>query len=209
MIRIVVADDHAVVRRGISRILADAPDLQLVGEAASGPDLVTLVLGTPADVCVLDLAMPGGGLDLIGRLRELKPSLRILVFSMHPEAQYAVRCLAAGASGYLGKGGPAEEVEQAIRTVHEGRRFITEGVAELLASHVLEGAGALPHERLSNREFDVFRRLARGEGPGEIAEELGLSPKSVSTYRARVLQKVGVTRNAELTRYALEHGLLE
>ena len=128
---------------------------------------------------------------------------------MHPEDQYAVRCLAAGASGYLGKGCPPEQLLNAVRTVAAGRRFIGDTVAELLADHVVGGPQGEGHEKLSNREYEVFRRLARGESSGEIADSLGLSVKSVSTYRTRVLEKLGVARNADLTRYAIRHGLIE
>jgi len=209
-ITIAVADDHAVVREGVVRILTEAPDLTVVGAAASGDELVGLILqGLRPGVALIDLQMPGGGLDLVARLHELRPELRLLVYSMHPEQQYAVRCLSAGASGYLGKGCPPQELIDAIRTVSEGRRYISETVAEVLATYVIDGPVERPHERLSNREYEVFRRLAGGESSGEIAEALGLSVKSVSTYRARVLEKLHVARNADLTRYALEHDLLD
>jgi DNA-binding NarL/FixJ family response regulator len=209
VISVIIADDHAVVRQGVARILAEIRDIAVVGEASSGDELVDRLLSTPADVCLLDLAMPGGGLDALGRLHELRPELRILVFSMHPEDQYAVRSLAAGASGYLGKGCPPEQLVSAVRTVAAGRRYIGETVAELLAEHVVAGPQGEGHEKLSNREYEVFRRLARGESSGEIADALGLSVKSVSTYRTRVLDKLGLSRNADLTRYAIRHGLIE
>ena len=209
MIRILVADDHAVVRRGLTEVLGDPPDFLVVGEAASGTEVLALAVAVPADVCILDLAMPGGGPELIARLRGLRPTLRILAFTTHPEAPYAVACLTAGASGYLGKRGPIEDLEHAVRTVHAGRRFITDEVAELLVSHVVDGPDGSLHDRLSAREYDVLCRLARGETTGEIAIELGISVKTVSTYRSRVLQKMGLTRNAELTRYAVDHGLID
>lgn len=209
-ITIAVADDHAVVREGVVRILTEAPDLTVVGAASSGDELVGLILqGLRPSVALIDLQMPAGGLDLVARLHELRPELRLLVYSMHPEQQYAVRCLSAGASGYLGKGCPPQELIDAIRTVADGRRYISETVAEVLATYVIDGPVERPHERLSNREYEVFRRLAGGESSGEIAEALGLSVKSVSTYRARVLEKLHVARNADLTRYALEHDLLD
>lgn len=209
MVSVIIADDHAVVRQGVARILSGTRDVAVVGEAASGDELIDRLLSTNADVCLLDLAMPGGGLDALGRLHELRPDLRILVFSMHPEDQFAVRCLAAGASGYLGKGCPPEQLVSALRTVAAGRRYIGETVAELLADHVVSGPQGEPHEKLSNREYEVFRRLARGESSGEIANTLGLSVKSVSTYRTRVLEKLGLSRNADLTRYAIRHGLID
>lgn len=209
MIRILVVDDHAVVRQGVARILGETPDFHVVGEGADAADARKLALTVEAEVCLLDLSMPGGGVEFVAELRELKPRLKILVFSMHPEKQYAVRCLSAGASGFLSKGCPEDEVRTAIRTVAQGRRYLSAEVAELLAERVLDGPSELAHERLSRREFEVFRRLAAGEGSSEIADDLGLSVKSVSTYRARVLEKLGVSRNADLTRYAMEHGLLD
>lgn len=209
MIRIFVVDDHAVVRQGITRILGDAPDFLLVGEGADAADARQLALTTDADVCVLDLAMPGGGVEFVNELHELKPRLRILVFSMHREEQYALRVLGAGASGFLGKGCPPDELLAAVRAVAAGKRYLSETVAELLAERLLDGPSDLAHERLSRREFEVFQRLARGEGSSEIADTLGLSVKSISTYRARVLEKLGLQRNADLTRYAVEHDLLD
>lgn len=209
-ITVAVADDHAVVREGVVRILGEAPDISVVGTAGTGDELIGLVLqGLRPGVALIDLQMPGGGLDLVTRLHDLRPELRLLVYSMHPEQQYAVRCLSAGAAGYLGKGCAPQELVTAIRTVADGRRYISETVADVLATYVIEGPTERPHERLSNREYEVFRRLAGGESSGEIAEALGLSVKSVSTYRARVLEKLHVTRNADLTRYALEHHLLD
>lgn len=209
MIRIIVIDDHAVVRQGVARILTDVPDFVLVGEGADAADARNLALTVEADVCLLDLAMPGGGVEFVAELRELRPRLRVLVFSMHREEQYALRVLAAGASGFLGKGCPPEELQTAVRTVASGKRYLSGSVAQLLAERVLEGDSELAHERLSRREFEVFLRLARGEGSSEIAADLGLSVKSVSTYRARVLEKLGLARNADLTRYAMEHALLD
>lgn len=209
MIRILLIDDHAVVRQGIARILGETPDFLLVGEGTDAADARSLALTLEADVCVLDLAMPGGGVEFVAELHELRPRLRLLVFSMHREEQFALRVLSAGASGFLGKGCPPAEIATAIRMVATGRRYLSETVAELLADRILDGPGEVAHDRLSRREFEVFRRLARGEGSGEIAGELGLSVKSISTYRSRVLEKLGLQRNADLTRYAMEHGLLD
>jgi two-component system, NarL family, invasion response regulator UvrY len=209
VIRILVVDDHAVVRQGIARLLEEAPDLVLVGEAADGAEGRRLALDVEADVCVLDLAMPGGGVELVAELHELLPRLRILVFSMHREEHYALRVLAAGAGGFLSKDSPPTELAEAVRAVASGRRYLSHAVAEQMAERLIDGTTDAPHERLSPRELEVFRRLARGEGPSEIAAALGLSVKSVSTYRSRVLEKLGFRRNADLTRYALEHDLLD
>ncbi len=209
MIRLFVVDDHAVVRQGVTRIIADVPDFLLVGEGSDASDARRLALTSDADVCVLDLAMPGGGVEFVAELHDVRPRLRILVFSMHREEQYALRVLGAGAAGFLGKGCPPEELAAAIRSVASGKRYLSETVAELLAERLLDGPSDLPHERLSRREFEVFQRLARGEGSSEIADTLGLSVKSISTYRARVLEKLGMQRNADLTRYAMEHNLLD
>jgi DNA-binding NarL/FixJ family response regulator len=209
-ITVLVADDHAVVREGVVRILADAPEISIAGSAGNGDEVVGLVLGgLQPSVALIDLAMPGGGLDLVARLRELRPDLRILVYSMHSAQEYAVRCLTAGASGYVSKGCAPAQLLEAVRTVADGRRYISEAVADVLASFVLDGPSDRPHERLSNREYEVFRRLAAGESSGEIADALGLSVKSVSTYRARVLEKLHLVRNADLTLYAMEHGILD
>ncbi len=209
VIRLFVVDDHAVVRQGVTRIIADVPDFVLAGEGTDASDARRLALTADADVCVLDLAMPGGGVEFVAELHDLRPRLRILVFSMHREEQYALRVLGAGAAGFLGKGCPPEELAVAIRAVAGGRRYLSETVAELLAERLLDGPSGLPHERLSRREFEVFQRLARGEGSSEIADTLGLSVKSISTYRARVLEKLGMQRNADLTRYAMEHNILD
>jgi two-component system invasion response regulator UvrY len=209
VIRILVIDDHAVVRQGIARLLSDAPDLAVVGEGADGADARRLVVSVEADVCVLDLAMPGGGVEFVAELHELRPRLGILVFSMHHEEHYAVRVLAAGAGGFLGKSSPPAELAEAVRAVASGRRYLAATVADEMAEHRVDGATDAAHERLSPRELEVFLRTARGEGPSEIAATLGLSVKSISTYRSRVLEKLGVQRNADLTRYALEHDLLD
>ena len=199
MIRIAIADDHAVVREGIRRMLDGAPDFEVVAEAANGSELLDRIGSAPVDVAVVDFAMPDGGIELIGKLRQARPEIRTLVFSVHPEDQYAVRCLRAGANGYLPKDSLVDHLEQAVTTVASGRTFIGPGVAELLADRVAVGRAALTHERLSTREYDVFIRLAEGEGVVEIADRLGLSVKSVSTYRSRVLEKLGLRRNADLT----------
>ncbi len=208
MARVLFADDHVVVRQGVERLLSACSDIDVVGIAGSGPELTELALRQSADVCLLDLGMPGGGLELIAALRTLRPSLRILVFSAQPEEQMALRCLAAGAAGYVEKTASSEQLIEAIRRVATGHPHVTATTAELLARRLIDEGPVAPHERLSRREFEVFRHLAMGDSLTETARGLGISVKTASTYRARLLEKMGLTRNADLTRYALERQLL-
>ncbi len=208
MIRVLVIDDHAVVRTGISRIAERSGEFSVVGEASSGPAALDLVREIAADVCVLDLDMPGGGLGLIERVRAVRPELAVLVFSQHSERDFAQRCLEAGARGYLSKESPPEDLEQAIRRVASGRRYLTEAAQDLILEHLAGGVPAEPHLRLSSRELEIVRMLARGRRPTDIAVELGLSVKTVSTHRANALTKLGLTNNIELAHYAREHGLI-
>jgi two-component system invasion response regulator UvrY len=210
MIRLLIADDHAVVREGIKRIIADTNDITVAGEAADGQALLAMATNDAWDVVLMDLAMPGlPGLEVLQEIRNRKPKLPVLVLSMRPEDQYAVRTLMAGASGYINKGTPPDELVTAIRTVADGRRYITPEVAESLASHVDAVSAKLPHESLSNREYQVMCLIAAGKSVGDIAEELLLSVKTVSTYRRRLLDKLRLRHNAEITRYVIEHGLAE
>ncbi len=210
MIRILIADDHAVVREGVKQIVAGTPDMVVAGEAASGRELLEKVWAQRFDVLVLDISMPGGDvLDIVRHLKKQTPALQILVFSVHSEAQYAVRFLKAGASGYLTKERAPEELVLAIQSVSQGGKYITSSVGEKLVRELTTDARRLPHETLSNREYEVFRRIALGQTVGEIGEDLSLSPKTISTYRSRVLGKMGIRTNAELMRYAFKHGLVE
>ena len=204
MIRILLADDHEIVRDGLKRILAAAGDLQVAGEAASGDQALALVRVNDYDVAMLDLSMPGlSGIDLIKRLKVEKPGLKLLVLSMHGEQQYAARALKAGASGYLTKDSAAQQLVGALRKIAAGGVHISEAAAASLVN-----SGTEPHQRLSNREFEVLRLLVSGLGPTEIGERLHLSVKTVSTHKARILEKLGLGSTAELVRYALEHKLL-
>ncbi|MBU0637296.1 MAG: response regulator transcription factor [Planctomycetes bacterium] len=210
MIRVLIADDHAVVREGIKRIIADLDDMEVVAEAADGAELLAAVTTSSWDVTLMDLAMPGlSGLELVEGLRRRAPQRPILILSMYPEDQYAVRALRAGAAGYIYKGNPPDEVIKAIRMVASGRRYITPEVAEHLAAHVDVAAEKLPHECLSNREHQVLCLMGSGKAVGEIADELGLSVKTVSTYRAHLLEKLGLRNSAEIIRYAIEHKLVD
>lgn len=208
MIRVLVADDHAVVREGLRRILSTAGDMTVVGEAATAQELLQLARQVACDVALVDLSMPGSaGLEVLHELRSLKPGLPIIVLSIHPESQYAVRVIQAGAYAYLGKSVEPSVILQAIRKAYVGERHITEEVGRLLADHVVSARDRPPHELLSDREFQVLEMLAQGKTVTEIAAELSLSAKTVSTYRSRVLAKLGARTNADLTRYALAHGI--
>jgi len=211
MIRIVLADDHAIVREGLKRIVGDVPDFSVVGEAADGNGVLQAVRGPEFDVLVLDLSMPGrSGMELIKLVKAERPKLRILVLSMHQETQYAVRAIKSGASGYLTKESAPAQLEQAIRKIAGGGAYISAEVAEQLALGAMPGAAAAaPHEALSDREFQVFRLLVDGVAPGEIAAQLHLSVKTVSTHKANLMQKLGVQNTTELVRYALKHGLAD
>jgi DNA-binding NarL/FixJ family response regulator len=210
MIKVLVADDHAIVRRGVRQVLSDAHDMVVAGEASTGHEVLQSVQQNDYDIAVLDIAMPGSrGLELLKQLRTLKPKLPILMLSMYPEQQYAVRALKAGASGYLTKESAPDELIAAIRKVARGQRYITLSMAEALAFQLGGEAEEAPHDRLSDREYQVMRLLASGKTVTDIAEELSLSVKTISTYRTRLLEKLGLNNTAEIVRYALERGLTE
>ncbi len=204
VIRVLLADDHEIVRDGLKRILAATADLQVAGEAANGDQALALARAHDYDVAMLDLSMPGlSGLDLIKRLKAEKPALRLLVLSMHGEQQYAARALKAGASGYLTKDSAAEQLVGALRKIAAGGVHISDAAAASLVA----GERRL-HGALSDREFEVLHLLASGLGPTEIGERLHLSVKTVSTHKARILEKLGLESTADLVRYAMEHKLL-
>ena len=205
MIRVLIADDHEIVRDGLKRILAAHPDLQVAGEAASGDAALALAKANDYDVAMLDMSMPGlSGLDLIKRLKIERPRLRILVLSMHGESQYAARVLKAGAAGYLSKDSAAGMLLNALRKVAAGGVHI----GDAAAASLLQAGDKPPHESLSDREFEVMRLLVEGLGPTEIGERLHLSVKTVSTHKTRILDKLGLGSTAELVRYAMEHRLV-
>ncbi|MEM8560293.1 MAG: response regulator transcription factor [Bacteroidota bacterium] len=208
MTRVLIADDHAVVRRGLAEIVNEALDLQVEAEAGDGEELIGLLRDGRGDLVVMDLKMPGlHGLDLVKQLRSEFPKLPILVLSMHPEDQFAVRVLRAGATGYLTKNSAPNDLVKAIHRVAEGRRYVSPTLAETLLESMDTDTEA-PHEALSDREYQVMQLLASGKLVQEISDELALSPKTVGTYRLRLLQKMNMRSNAELTRYALEHNLI-
>jgi DNA-binding NarL/FixJ family response regulator len=210
MIRVFVADDHAVVRQGLKQIIGETSDVSVVGEAATGAEALDLARQAAGDVMVLDISMPGpGGLDIVRDLRALRPNLGILILSMYPEEQFAARLIRSGADGYLNKESAPDELVNAIRKVASGGKYVSAAMAEKLAFDLQTGGGGLPHEALSDREFQVLRLIGAGRTASEIAEQLSLSVKTISTYRARLLTKMNLSTNAELMRYALDHGLVE
>lgn len=209
MIRILIADDHAIVRKGLRQIIMEEFPSAHVEEANDAENLVNKTLLQDWDVVICDLSMPGrSGLDALRQIKQSAPGIPVLIMSMHPEDQYALRVLKAGASGYLSKESIHDELIRAIRTVMLGKKFITPTVAEKLADAFDADSGRQQHELLSDREFDVFKLLSGGKSVSEIAAQLSLSVTTVSTYRARILEKMNMKSNAELTRYALEKGLI-
>lgn len=209
MIKVLIADDHTVVRQGLKQILADDPQLAVVGEAADGNEVLTALETLSVDALVLDITMPGrNGLDVLKEVKRKRPALPVLVLSMHPEDQFAIRILRAGAAGYITKESAPEELVGALRKVCSGGKYVSPQLAEKLAVFIGDETTRPPHEKLSDREFEVLRMLARGKTVTEVAEELLLSVKTVSTYRSRVLEKMKMTSNADLTRYALQNQLI-
>ncbi len=210
MIRVIIADDHDVIREGVKRILADQADIEVIAEARDGQGLLALLQQQPCDVVVLDLAMPGrGGLEALKQLKAEHPKLPILVLSMHPESQYAVRVVKAGASGYLTKANVSSQLVEALRKAAGGGRYITPSVAELLAGDIGDDDDGMLHKKLSDREFQVLRLIGAGKTVSEIAKELSLSVQTVSTYRAHILDKMSLDTTAQITRYAIEHQLID
>ena len=210
MTRIAIADDHVLVRRGLAQLLQEMEDFRVVAEASTGDELLRTLRGTAVDVAIVDMGMPGpSGLDLIKSLVAEFPKMPILVLSVHPEDQYAVRVVRAGAKGYLTKESAEAELVAAVRRVAAGERYLTQNLAESLLKALDTDPAADPHAALSDREYQVLRLLASGMTVGGIGEHLSLSVKTISTYRSRLLQKMGMSNNAELTRYALEHGIVD
>ncbi len=208
-VRLLIADDHAVVRQGIRQILTDAPEVHIVAEASTGAEALELMRSSDVDLVLLDISMPGlNGLDVVRQVRHDQPSVRVLVLSVHPEEQYAVRVMKAGASGYLTKDSAPEELISALRCIAGGHKYLTPSLAERLASEVETGTDRLPHETLSDREYQVMLLIAEGLRVQDIAERLTLSAKTVSTYRTRLLQKMKMHGSSEVVRYAVRHGLI-
>jgi len=210
MIKVLVADDHAVVRRGLRQILSETADILVAGEASTIPEVRRLVREQRWDVVVLDLNMPGGGgLALLAELRRELPGVRVLILTVSQESQYAVRAIKAGAAGFLTKESVPEKLIEAVRKISAGGRYVSAELAETLASLVAGESGGAPHERLSDRELEIFKMLAAGRTVSQVAQELGLSVKTVSTHRTRILKKLNMRTNAEMTHYAIRSGLVE
>lgn len=210
MIRIVIADDHEIVRAGLKQIISDDEDMEVLGESNNGENLIELVKKNDYDVVLLDLKMQGiSGIDVIKHIKVIKPELPIIVLSMHAEDQYAVRTIKAGASGYLTKETAAENLVTAVRRVVGGGKYISPTLAETLADSIAGGGVELPHEKLADREFQVMCMIASGKTVSEIGSELFLSVKTISTYRQRILEKMNMKNNSELTHYAIKNNLLD
>jgi two-component system, NarL family, invasion response regulator UvrY len=218
MIDVILCDDHALIRRGIRDTLSDAPDIRVIGEAGDYGELRTLMRShstaasgrsTPCDVLVLDINLPGrSGLDVLHTLKDEGSPVKVLVVSMYPEDQYAIRALRAGAFGYVNKGGDPQLLVQAVRTVAQGRKYVTPEIAQMLVESLTAPTAEHPHMKLSDRELQTLVMIASGKRLADIAGDLTLSPKTVSVYRARVLEKLGLSNNSELTVYAIRNGLV-
>jgi two-component system, NarL family, invasion response regulator UvrY len=209
MIRVILCDDHAVVRRGIRDTLSEAVDIQVVAEAGSYAEVREALRSTPCEILVLDLNLPGrGGLEVLASLRESDMPVKVLMVSMFPEDQYAIRCLRAGAQGYLNKAGDPAELITAVRTIAQGRKYVTPEVAQMLVENLSTPTNEALHASLSERELQTLLKIASGKRLSDIAEELMLSPKTVSVYRARLLEKLKLSNNAELAVYAIRNQLV-
>jgi DNA-binding NarL/FixJ family response regulator len=209
-VKIIVVDDHAVVRRGLIQILESMREVNSVSEASSGNELIELLKEDEYDVVVLDISMPGkSGLDVLKEIKAIKQNISVLILSIHPEEQYAVRALKAGASGYITKDSAPEELVTAVKRIIEGGKYISQSLAEKLADSYDISSPKLPHEILSDREFEVFKMIASGNTVSNIAESLFLSVKTISTYQSRIYEKTGLKSRSEITLYAIKNGLIE
>jgi two-component system invasion response regulator UvrY len=210
VIRVLICDDHAIVRQGLRQVIGETADIRAVAEAGGYPEVMKLLREAEIDMLLLDISLPGkNGIDVLKIVKKEFPKLPVLILSMYPEDQYAVRAIRAGASGYLTKQSAADQLITAIRQVVAGRKYITPELAQALANTLGRNMDVMPHETLSDREYQTLCMIASGKALSRIAEELSLSAKTVSVYRARLLEKMGLKNNAELTNYALKHGLVE
>jgi two-component system invasion response regulator UvrY len=210
MSKVLIADDHTLVRKGLRQILLESGTVKVADEAKDGKETIAKVSANPYDVVLLDISFPGrSGIEVLKQLKSLRPKLAVLILSMHPEEQYAVRALKAGAAGYLTKESAPDELIEAIQKVARGGRYITASLADKLAAEIGEPSEELPHERLSDREYQVMCMIASGKTVKEIGGELNLSVKTISTHRARILGKMNMKNNAQLTHYAIKHKLVD
>jgi len=210
MIKVLIVDDHTIVREGLRQILEEILDIVVAGEASSAQEVIDKVRSNSFNIVLLDISLPGrGGLDVLKQLKSIKPDLPVLILSMHPEEQYAIRSLKAKASGYLTKESASDELIKAIRKVAQGRKYITSSLAEKLAFELEDSTGCSSHEKLSDREFQVMCMIASGRRVKEIANTLSLSVKTISTYRARILKKMNMKNNSQLIHYAIKTGLVD
>ncbi|MDA8084676.1 MAG: response regulator transcription factor [Nitrospiraceae bacterium] len=210
MLRILIADDHPIVRKGIRQILEETKNIQSIDEASSGAEVLQKIAKARYDIVMLDISMPGmSGIDTLEEIKKSNPSLPVLILSMYPEEEYAVRAIKAGASGYLTKKSAPEEMANAVRKIYRGERYISQNLAGILASTLMEDSQRPLHETLSNREFQVMRLIVSGKSLKEIAAGMSLSPKTISTFRSRILQKLNMSSNAELIQYVIRNRLCE
>jgi two-component system invasion response regulator UvrY len=210
MIKVLIADDHGIIRKGIKQILSRTSDIEVTAEASTGQEALEKIWTNHFDLVILDISLPGrNGLEILKQIKSHRPKLPVLILSMYPEEQYAVRVLRAGASGYLTKESDKNELVEAIRRIAQGKKYITPSLAEKLASELEPSNDKALHERLSDREYHILCLIAKGKSSNEIADELALSIKTVSTHRARVLEKMRMKSNAELTYYAVQNKLVE
>lgn len=210
MIKVLIADDHAILRQGLKTIISETEDIIVCDEATSGIEVLEKVETSGCDVIVLDISMPGGsGIDALQALRNKGLKIPVLILSMHEEDQYALRMIRAGADGYLNKQSAPEKLIEAIRIVADGRKYISQPLAEKMAFALDENIEELPHEKLAKREYEVMIMISKGEKTNEIAQKLGLSPKTISTYKNRILKKLQIRNATEITRYALDNNLIE
>lgn len=209
-IKIIIADDHSFLRMGIKKTISDEVDLKIVGEASNAADAIEVIKSTDADVAIIDISMPGkSGLDILKDLKALKLKIKVLILSMHPEDRFAIRALKSGAAGYLTKESAPDELVKAIRTILTGRKYVSSELAEKLADMLSGDTDKQPHEQLSDREYEVFIMIASGTKPQDIAEKLSISVHTVNTYRARILEKMAIGSNVELTHYAMHNKLID
>jgi len=210
MIKIIIADDHAFLREGIKKTIQDEADMQVIGEASNANEALAIMKDSDADIAIIDISMPGkSGLDILKDLKAMKKKFKVLILSMHPEDRFAIRALKAGAVGYLTKESAPDELVKAIRTVLTGRKYVSKALAEKLIDLLSDDTDSLPHEHLSDREYEVFIKISSGKKAVEIAEELSISVHTVNTYRARILEKLSMNSNVELTQYAMHNNLID